>query len=194
MKFRRKQNHRASPSEVWRREPSVATSGVDPAEQCPLCGRIGTWQWQKVSQEGEVIRQIPLCDLHQDELSLNEDGTRLYGTSGVGSFPRIMTRDDVREFLGYLHWIPAGRGWKSTTQIRFADRSDNRVLEILKELCVLKRSDHFSGWAVRDHVEWVIFRSPTQWESVIASKWDQGSSRTSRRVEDAPASTPRGNA
>ncbi|MEN9300796.1 MAG: hypothetical protein RLZZ254_577 [Actinomycetota bacterium] len=194
MKFGRKQNHVASPSHVWRREPAAAAVGVDPAEQCPLCGRNAVWQWWKTSQEGEVTHQIPLCDSHQDELKLNEDGSWLHGRSGVGVFPRIMTADDVRAFLGYRHWIPAGRGWKSTTQIRFSDRSDNHLLEILKKLCVLKRSSHFSGWEVRDHIEWVIFRSPTQWESVITSKWDQGTSRTSRRVEDAPASTPRGSA
>ena len=194
MKFRQKQLHEVSPSHVWRREPAAAKVVVDHIEQCPLCGRHAVWQWQKTSQEGEVTHQIPLCDVHQSELTPSKDGSWLHGTSGVGVFPRIMTADDVRAFLGYRHWIPAGRGWKSTTQIRFSDRSDNHVLEILKKLCVLKRSSHFSGLEVRDHVEWVIFRSPTQWESVITSKWDQGSSRTSRRVEDAPASTPRGSA
>ena len=192
MKFGRKQNVEASPSHTWRREP--VAGGVDPSEQCPLCGRHAAWQWQKISQEGKVVQLIPLCDVHQDELKLNEDGSRLHGTSGVGNFPRIMTPDDVQAFLGYLHYIPAGRGWKSTTQIRFSERSDRHLLEILNKLCVLKRSSHFSGWGVRDHVEWVILRSPTQWESVIVSTWDQGTSRTSRRVEDAPASTPRGSA
>ena len=169
MKFRRMQDHEASPSHVWRREPSAAAVGVDPAEQCSLCGHTFAWQWQKISQEGEVSYQIPLCDSHQDELRPNEDGSRLHGTSGVGSFPRIMTPDDVRAFLGYLHFIPAGRGWKSNTQVRFSELSASELLGVLRELRVVKRGEHFSGWVVRDQVAWVILRNPEEWEVVFAS-------------------------
>ncbi|MEN9300897.1 MAG: hypothetical protein RLZZ254_678, partial [Actinomycetota bacterium] len=47
MKFRQKQIHEVSPLHVWRREPAAAAVGVDPAEQCPLCGRNAAWQWRK---------------------------------------------------------------------------------------------------------------------------------------------------
>ena len=170
MKFRRTQNHPVSAPHTWRLASAATAGSGDRTEQCPLCGRHAVWQWQKVSNEGEVSRRIPICDTHRSELQVSTDGlVHLRGTSGAGVSPRILTPDDVRQFLGYLHYIPAGRGWKSNTQVRFSEWSDGHLLGILRELKVVKHGEHFSGWVVRDQVEWVVFRRPDDWTAVFVS-------------------------
>lgn len=153
MGFTRRMDEKSSDQSRWRfvKDMQSAPAGNVIEQQCAVCALTGICHWEKIGSEGIISEFLALCVHHENELGvLNDDPRYLHGLSGPGSLLRILTRDDVNQFLGYLHYIPASRGLKASSHRRFPEFQDGELLRILIDLNAIASGDHFSGWVVHE--------------------------------------------
>ena len=168
MGFTRRMNEKSSDQSRWRlfKDMQSAPVGTVVEQQCAVCALTGVCRWEKIGSEGIVGDLLALCADHESELGVRNDDYRyLYGLSGPGSFPRILTRDDVTQFLGHLHYIPASRGLKAPSHLRFPECHDGELLRILVKLNAIVNGDHFSGWVVRESFVIAVHVQDGSWYS-----------------------------
>jgi len=173
MRFIRRKHQEVSDHDRWKFVKNASTTAVDELveQECAVCELTSICHWEKVTPRGTVSQCLALCTHHENELRVSDDGTDqcLYGSSGPETFPRILTRDDVEEFLGYLHYIPAGKGLKAPSHLRFSEFQDGELLRILRALDAVVSGDHFSGWVVRESFAFAVYGRDGSWSSVFQS-------------------------
>ena len=177
MGFTRRMDEKSSGQSRWRlvKDMQLAPVGTVVEKQCAVCALTGICRWEKIGSEGIVSEFLALCADHENEIGVrNDDHRHLYGLSGPGSFPRVLTRDDVTQFLGYLHYVPASRGLKAQSHLRFPEFRDCELLRILVKLNAVMNGDHFSGWVVRESFAFAVFVQDGSWYSEFrtgGTKW-----------------------
>ena len=177
MGFTRRMDEKSSDQSRWRfvKDMQSAPVGKVVEHQCAACALTGSCRWERIGSEGIVREFLALCVHHENELGVSDDDPRrLYGLSGPGSFPRVLTRDDVAQFLGYLHYIPASRGLKAQSHLRFPEFHDGELLRILTDLNAIVRGDHFSGWVVHESFLLAVYVQDNSWYSEFrtgGTKW-----------------------
>lgn len=172
MRFTKRKHQETSEHDRWRfvKVPSTVPDGEVIEQECAVCALTSICRWEKINPEGIISQYLALCMHHENEFRVsNDDPRRLHGSSGPGSFPRILTRDDVQQFLGYLHIIPASRGWKAPSHLRFPEFRDGELLHILTAHNAIVRGKHFSGWVVRESFVLAIYGQDGSWSSVFKS-------------------------
>lgn len=173
MRFIRRKHQEVIDHDRWRFVKNASTTAVGEIvdQECAVCELTSICRWEKVSPGGTVSQCLGLCTHHENELRVSADGTdrRLYGSSGRGSFPRILTRDDVQQFLGYRYYIPAGNGWKAPSRLRFSELGEENLFRILRALDAVIRGDHFTGWVVRESFAFAVYGQDGSWSSVFQS-------------------------
>ena len=177
MGYTRRLDEKSSDQSRWRFVKGMQSASVGKVveQKCAVCALTGICRWEKIGSEGIVSEFLALCVHHENELGVRDDDHRhLYGLSGPGSFPRVLTRDDVTQFLGYLHYIPASRGLKAQSHRRFPEFHDGELLRILIDLNAIESGDHFSGWEVHESLVLAVYVQDGSWYSEFrtgGTKW-----------------------
>lgn len=86
---------------------------------------------------------------------------------------KTITAEEIRDVLGYCHWISAGKGLRSPVMHRFPEHTQASLIAELRAARALRRSDHFTGLAPRKNLSHVEF-------------WSDGT----RRVVSLPRTPP----
>jgi hypothetical protein len=81
--------------------------------------------------------------------------------------PKSIIRDELREYLGLCHYIPAAKGLRSIVHKNFSEFSHIELMLQLREVEVVNRSKHFSGFSVRDHFVKATLLKDGRWEVVL---------------------------
>ena len=161
---------------------------------CVLCGKQALWRWDRLTPAGRIVEQILLCGRHESELRVSEENARsIHGRSGVGTFPRILTRDDVWQFIGFLHWIPAAKGLKAESHKRFNEYERGSLLTVLRGIGAVCRGDGrlgSIGWKARATLSHVVLLSDRVWVARFVRRGSLGLFRERHLDERAQQSTP----
>ena len=72
---------------------------------------------------------------------------------------KTITAEEIRDVLGYCHWIPASKGLRSPVMHRFPEHTQASLIAELRAARALRRSDHFTGLAPRKNLSHVEFLS-----------------------------------
>ena len=58
---------------------------------------------------------------------------------------KTITAEEIRDVLGYCHWIPAGKGLRSPVMAKFPEHNHASLIAELRAARALRRSDHFTS-------------------------------------------------
>ena len=72
---------------------------------------------------------------------------------------KTITAEEIRDVLGYCHWIPAGKGLRSPVMAKFPEHNHASLIATLRAARALRRSDHFTGLEPRKNLSHVEFLS-----------------------------------
>ena len=72
---------------------------------------------------------------------------------------KTITAEEIRDVLGYCHWIPAGKGLRSPVLAKFPGHDHASLIATLRAARALRRSDHFTGLEPRKNLSHVEFLS-----------------------------------
>ncbi len=136
--------------------------------QCIFCETIADWRWELVDASGRTTQWYHICKIHTARLCVStDDPMQLVRNERVIPCPKSITRDELREYLGLCHYIPAAKGLRSIVHKNFSEFSHIELMLQLREVEVVNRSEHFSGFSVRDHFVKVTLLEDGRWEAVL---------------------------
>ena len=58
---------------------------------------------------------------------------------------KTITAEEIRDVLGYCHWIPAGKGLRSPVMAKFPEHNHASLIAKLRSARALRGSDHFTS-------------------------------------------------
>jgi hypothetical protein len=136
--------------------------------RCVFCETIADWRWELVDSRGRTIQWREICGIHTARLCVSsDDPITLVRNERVTPCPKSITCDELKEYLGLCHYIPAGKELKSIVYKNFSEFSHLELMIHLREVEAVKRSEHFSGFSVRVHFAKATLLEDGRWEAVL---------------------------
>jgi hypothetical protein len=83
---------------------------------------------------------------------------------------KTATSEEIGEILHSCHWIPALRGHRSAARTKFAEYPMVDLIERLRSMRAIVRSQHFSGWQPAQRLGCVVFYADGTGEAVFVRK------------------------
>jgi hypothetical protein len=135
---------------------------------CTVCGRVAGWLWEWRDHFDVSREVIPVCEMHFDLFVRNpDDPNQIARTDTTAPRGMVITRDELADYLHHCHFIAYQRGQRSASHWKFSRFSHPDLMKQLQALRAVKRSDHFSGWELREgFIQATLLRDGT-WESII---------------------------
>ena len=172
-------------TEGWNLRKRHYLAVLKKSTRCIFCETIAEWRWELIDSSGRIIQWYDVCGSHTARLRVSTDDPKtLVRNERVVPCPKSITREELEEYLGSCHFIPAGNGLKSNLHERFSEFSHIELMLQLREVDVVNRSEHFSGFSVRDHFVTATLLEDGSWEAVLKI----GETGRTRIVRSAPNS------
>jgi hypothetical protein len=154
--------------EGWHLRKRYYLEVLKKATQCIFCETIADWRWELFDASGRTTQWYYICTIHTARLCVStDDPMKLVRNERVTPCPKSITRDDLREYLGLCHYILAAKGLRSIVHKNFSELSHIELMLQLREVEVVNRSKHFSGFSVRDHFVKATLLEDGRWEAVL---------------------------
>jgi hypothetical protein len=170
-------------TEGWNLRKRYYLAVMKAGTRCLFCDTIAGWRWELVDSTGRTVQWYDVCGSHTARLRVSKDDLNtLVRNERVVPCPKSITCEELEEYLGSCHFIPAGNGLKSNLHKRFSEFSHIELMLQLREVEVVNRSEHFSGFSVRDHFVTATLLEDGSWEAVLKI----GETGRTRVVRSAP--------
>jgi hypothetical protein len=136
--------------------------------QCIFCETIADWRWELVDSSGRTTQCYYICKIHTARLCVStDDPMKLVRNERVIPCPKSITREELEEYLGSCHFIPTGDKLETILHKRFSEFSHIELMLQLREVEIVNRSEHFSGFSIRDHFVMATLLDDGSWEAVL---------------------------
>jgi hypothetical protein len=83
---------------------------------------------------------------------------------------KTATSEEISDILHSCHWIPALRGHSSAAPAKFAEYPMVDLIQILRSMGAIVKSQHFSGWQPAQRLGYVVFYADRTSEAIFVRK------------------------
>ncbi len=177
----------SKPTEGWHLRKRYYLEVLKKPTQCIFCETIADWRWELVDTSGRTTQWYYICKIHTARLCVSTDDPKiLVRNERVVPCPKSITRAELVDYLGLCHYIPAAKGLRSIVHKNFSEFSHIELMLQLREVEVVNRSEHFSGFSLRDHFVKATLLGDGHWEAVLKI----GETGRTRIVRSASSEVP----